>query len=173
MAKLTLVTGGAGYFGSLLTAELLDRGHAVRVFDLNSYDGRPPGLESVRGDVRDVEAIGKACHGVDVVFHNVAQVPLAKDKALFWSVNRDGTKNLLEAARRNGVRKVVYTSSSAVFGVPRQNPVREDTVPAPMEDYGKAKLEGERLCLEYAGKGLEVAVIRPRTTSASSVAVSL
>jgi nucleoside-diphosphate-sugar epimerase len=100
---------------------------------------------------------------VELVFHNVAQVPLAKDKKAFWSVNRDGTLKLLEAARDSGVRKLVYTSSSAVFGVPKQNPVTESTAPTPMEDYGQAKYEGEKLCLEFAAKGLDVAVIRPRT----------
>jgi nucleoside-diphosphate-sugar epimerase len=90
-------------------------------------------------------------------------VPLAKDKKLFWSVNRDGTKNLLEACARRAVKKVIFTSSSAVYGVPQSNPVTEETVPTPIEEYGKAKLAGENLCWEYARNGLDVSIIRPRT----------
>ena len=97
------------------------------------------------------------------MYHNVAQVPLAKDKALFQSVNVRGTQNMLEAARGEGVAKVVYTSSSAVFGAPRNNPVTEDTPPAPGEAYGRAKHDGEALCRQYAERGLDVTIIRPRT----------
>ena len=79
-----------------------------------------------------------------MVFHNVAQVPLAKDRKLFWSVNCDGPANQLAAARAMGVRKVVHTSSRAVFGVPRANPVDEATEPEPREAYGRAKYEAER-----------------------------
>jgi nucleoside-diphosphate-sugar epimerase len=104
-----------------------------------------------------------ACEGIDVVFHNVAQVPLAKDRALFRSVNVIGTANLLVAARDAKVTKVVHTSSSAVFGIPASNPVTEDTPPRPLEDYGRAKLEAEQLCREAAAAGLDVTVVRPRT----------
>ncbi len=90
-------------------------------------------------------------------------VPLAKDKEAFWSVNRDGTRNLLEAAAGQGVGKVVYTSSSAVYGVPAALPVTEDTPPTPAEAYGEAKLAGETLCAEHRAAGLDVSIIRPRT----------
>jgi nucleoside-diphosphate-sugar epimerase len=93
----------------------------------------------------------------------VALVPLAKDKAAFWAVNEGGTRNLLQASLDAGVRKVVNTSSSAVFGVPERNPVTETMAPTPLEDYGRAKLAGEHLCAEFAERGLDVSVIRPRT----------
>jgi nucleoside-diphosphate-sugar epimerase len=100
---------------------------------------------------------------VDVVHHNVAQVPLAKDRGLFHTVNVDGTRNLLEAALAEGVGKVIYVSSSAVYGVPRRNPVTERTPPRPAEPYGRAKWEGELLCAEYAARGVDVSIVRPRT----------
>jgi len=159
----TLVTGGSGYFGSLLVKELVGRGESVRVFDLNDADDRPGGVELVQGDIRDARAVGRAVKGVGVIHHNVAQVPVAKDRKLFRSVNRDGTENLLRAALDEGVGKVVNTSSSAVFGIPPKNPVDESVKPAPAEAYGRAKLESERLCSEYADKGLDVTIIRPRT----------
>jgi len=158
-----LVTGGAGYFGELLSTKLLERGYWIRIFDVNRPTLTCPGIEVMQGDIRASDAILTACEGIDIVFHNVAQVPLAKDKRLFWSVNRDGTKNLLEACARRSVKKVIFTSSSAVYGVPKANPVTEETVPFPVEEYGKAKLAGENLCWEYARNGLDVSILRPRT----------
>jgi nucleoside-diphosphate-sugar epimerase len=157
-----LVTGGAGYFGQLLVEELLRAGHAVRVFDINR-PSENSSVEIVQGDIRDQTKVREACAGIDVVFHNVAQVPLAKSRSAFWSVNRDGTRYLLEACLAEKVGKVVYTSSSAVFGVPKHNPVTETTEPHPMEEYGRAKLEGERLCAQFNAKGLDASIIRPRT----------
>ena len=90
-------------------------------------------------------------------------MPLAKDRGQFWSVNRDGTRILLDAARQAGVGKVVYTSSSAVFGIPEAVPVTIDTRPNPGEDYGRAKLAGEDLCRAANAGGLDVSIIRPRT----------
>ena len=101
--------------------------------------------------------------GVDIVFNNVAQVPLAKDHELLRTVNVDGTALLLAASRRAGVRKVVHTSSSAVFGVPRSNPVLPSTVPSPAEEYGHAKLAAEWACLDAVKDGLDVSIVRPRT----------
>ncbi len=160
----TLITGGSGYFGCSLRDRLLERGYAVRVFDLVDADDRPPGVEFVQGDIRDLAAVRRACDGVEIIHHNVAQVPLAKDRHLFWSVNRDGTENLLKAAADAAVRKVVHTSSSAVFGIPPKNPVDDTVQPRPMEDYGRAKLEAEHLVAAYArDRGLDVTIIRPRT----------
>lgn len=159
-----LVTGGSGYFGSILVDRALARGDAVRVLDLNPPDPRPgAAVEAIVGDVRDLAVVREASDGVDVVLHNVAQVPLAKDRELFWSVNVVGTANVLLAARQAGVRKVVSTSSSAIFGIPERNPVTEATPPRPLEAYGRAKLEAEVLCREAVGAGLDVTVVRPRT----------
>jgi nucleoside-diphosphate-sugar epimerase len=160
---LHLVTGGAGYFGECLVRSLIKKGEDVRVFDLNRLENVNGIEQSIIGDIRNIDDIDKACHGVDYVHHNVAQVPLAKNNRLFWEVNRDGTRNLLNSALNNSVKKVVYTSSSAIFGVPRNNPVNEETRPSPIEEYGEAKLEGEMICHEYSKKGLDVSIIRPRT----------
>ena len=156
-----LVTGGSGYFGALLLAQLAEHQQDVRNFDVN-----PPDAVSgqfVQGDIRDYAAIRAACDGIDVVYHNVAQVPLARDRELFESVNVTGTSNLLRAATEAGVHKVVVTSSSAVFGVHATNPVTEDSPLAPAEAYGKAKADAEQLCHQAAAAGLDVTIIRPRT----------
>lgn len=159
---LVLITGGSGYFGSLLL-QRMRRESPCRIFDLVDASDRPADVEFVQGDIRDFEAIRRACRGARVVHHNVAQVPLAKDRHLFESVNVDGTRNLLEAAKAEGVAKVVYTSSSAVFGAPKSNPVTPETAPAPAEAYGRAKYEAEKICQHYVEGGLDVSIIRPRT----------
>ncbi len=158
-----LITGGSGYFGSLLRDRLKSRGGAVRVFDLADAGDRSGDVTFVRGDIRDEAQVREACADCDVVYHCVAQVPLAKDKHLFESVNVQGTENLLKSALAAKVRKVLYVSSSAVFGPPKVNPVTEQTPPSPAEAYGRAKLAGETLCAKYAKDGLDVSVIRPRT----------
>ena len=156
-----VITGGAGYFGSVLTDRARAQGHEVVVFDLNPPEDRS--VEHIIGDVRDIAAVRAAFVGADVVLHNVAQVPLAKDRELFWSVNVVGTANVLLAARDAGVAKVVHTSSSAIFGIPDSNPVDESTRPRPLEAYGTAKLEAEFLCQDAVAAGLDVSIVRPRT----------
>ncbi|MGE0139290.1 MAG: NAD-dependent epimerase/dehydratase family protein [Ilumatobacteraceae bacterium] len=159
----SLVTGGSGYFGSLLVRHLLAAGHDVRVLDMHDASDRPARVDLVQGDIRRRDIVAGAVNGVDLVFHNVAQVPLAKDPQLLRSVNVDGTRLLLDEARRAGVAKVVHTSSSAVFGVPESNPVLPTTVPKPVEAYGHAKLAAEWACLDAATQGLDVSIVRPRT----------
>lgn len=161
MSSSVLVTGGAGYFGEVLCHKLLNSGARVRSLDLHRC--AVDGVDSVLADIRDPAAVQTACAGADVIYHNVAQVPLAKDRSLFETVNRDGVANLVASARAHRVGKIVYTSSSAVFGVPKQTPVTASTPPRPAEAYGAAKLAGERICLDAVGSGLEVTVIRPRT----------
>ena len=158
-----LVTGGSGYFGSLLIDKLLHEGFDVGSLDIIRPDNIPSEVRFHQADIRDQELLNKYLSGYDLIFHNVAQVPLAKNKKLFWEVNVQGTDNICRAAIANNVKKLVYTSSSAVYGVPNINPVDENTTPIPGEAYGKAKLEGENICKSYSEKGLEVSIIRPRT----------
>ena len=154
-----LITGGSGYFGSLLVEKLINNNWECRVIDINNYRGNG-NVEFIKGDVRDLEILEKACDKIDVVFHNVAQVPLAKDRHLFNSVNIDGTVNILNASLKCGVNKVVYTSSSAVYGIPSSNPVFEDMTPSPKEDYGKAKFIAEKKCEEFIIKGLDIPPVK-------------
>ncbi len=159
-----LITGGSGYFGTLLRDRLLLEGIKVSVFDLTDSDDRPAGVAFQAGDIRNYSQIRQACEGIEVVYHCVAQVPLARDKALFQSVNVGGAENLLKAALETGVKKVVLLSSSAVFGIPAHNPVSETTPLYPREAYGQAKLQAELLARRYHEQhGLDVTIIRPRT----------
>ena len=158
-----LVTGGSGYFGSLLIEKLIEAGWEVGSLDINSVSDLQKNVSFHEKDIRYTEGLNSCLDGYDVLFHNVAQVPLAKDKKLFNSVNIDGTVNVLEACISKKVKKIIYTSSSAVFGVPKKNPITEYSIPNPQEDYGKAKYVAEKKCEEFISKGLEVIIIRPRT----------
>lgn len=159
-----LVTGGSGYFGETLVKDLINRGYLCSVLDVN--DPSSEITDSIifhKADIRDKSAVLKATKGIDLIFHNVAQVPLAKDNNLFDTVNRLGTQNIVEAGLYNKCKHLIYTSSSAIYGVPESNPVFEETKPIPQESYGRAKLDGENYCLKNRNKGMNISIIRPRT----------
>src|SRR5262245_57786970 len=158
-----LVTGGSGFFGHLLVERLLARGDRVRNFDLTAADAEFEGVEFHRGDIRDAAAVRRACEGIEVIYHNVAQQPLSKNPELMRTVNLGGTRNLLTAALDCGVRKVIFTSSTAIFGIPSELPIRRSTKPTPCEPYGRTKAASEALCREFIARGLDVTMIRPRT----------
>lgn len=161
--KKALITGGAGYFGESLLNQLLDKGYDCSVLDINTPDKSVISeINFFKTDIRDYRNVLTATKGVDYIFHNVAQVPLAKNKQLFDSVNNIGTRNIVKAAYENGCEHLVYTSSSAVYGIPPYNPVNELTPTNPVEEYGQAKLDGEKMCLEYKDK-MKITIIRPRT----------
>lgn len=158
-----LVTGGSGFFGHLLVEKLLARGDDVRSFDLNAADDEFPGVEFQQGDICDLNAVRGACDGVEIIYHNVAQQPLSRDLGRMKTVNLDGTKNLLSSALACGVTKTIFTSSTAVFGIPGELPIRRSTPSTPCEPYGRTKVRAEDLCSDYIKKGLDVTIIRPRT----------
>jgi UDP-glucose 4-epimerase len=153
----TLVTGGAGFIGSNLVAQLLADGHDVVVLDnlLSGYRSNIEGTDAlfVEGDVRDVRAVREAVRDVDVVFHLAASVgnkrsiecPIDDSE-----INVIGTLRVLEAAREAGVRKIVASSSAGIFGELKTLPIREDHPVEPDSPYGASKLCEEKLCLAYA-----------------------
>jgi nucleoside-diphosphate-sugar epimerase len=163
VVTVSLVTGGNGFFGTLLVDRLVQRGHEVRVLDITTASDFYEGVSYMQGDIRDRTAVMTAVDGCDVIFHNVAMVPLSRDESELRSVNVDGTAVVLAAAQATGVDKIVHTSSSAIFGVPSSNPVGPTTVPKPEEPYGHAKLAAEWACLAAVAEGLDVTIVRPRT----------
>jgi UDP-glucose 4-epimerase len=153
MTKRTyLVTGGAGFIGSHIVERLVREGHDCRVLD-NFFSGHEANLESfrgevelIRGDIRDVQLVKEATQGVDVVFHEAAlgSVPRSvADPITTHDVNITGTLNVLLAARDAGVKRVVYASSSSVYGETPVLPKVEEMTPQPLSPYALSKLTGE------------------------------
>lgn len=161
---LHLVTGAAGFLGRYLVRGLRARGDGVRALDLHRPDDAEPDVEWVLADIRDADAVRRACKGVEVVHHLAALIPQRRaDPETMRAVNVGGTKNILEAARAAGVRRVVFLSSVEVFGVPKVMPCPEDGPLAPLGEYGHNKIAAEALCREAAAQGLEVVILRPPT----------
>ncbi|MGH2748383.1 MAG: NAD-dependent epimerase/dehydratase family protein [Actinomycetota bacterium] len=147
-----LVTGGAGFIGSALARTLVERGAAVRVLDnlVTGFEEQiPAGVDFVRADLLDLDAVARACEGIDIVFHQAAirSVPKSVDNPLVTNeANVTGTLHVLVAAEGAGVEKVVYASSSSVYGDTGDAFNHEDTIPSPRSPYAVSKLTGEHYC---------------------------
>ncbi len=165
-----LVTGGAGFIGSHIVERLVGMGEKVRVLDnftsggLNNLYGFMDKTELVLGDLLDKAVIQTAMEGVEVVFHEAAlrSVPFSvENPALVNRVNVEGTVNVLVAARNAGVRRVVYASSSSVYGNTKDFPKREHLAPSPVSPYAVSKLSGEYYLKVFAELyGLETVSLR-------------
>ncbi|HXS10484.1 MAG TPA: SDR family oxidoreductase [Candidatus Krumholzibacteria bacterium] len=150
-----LVTGGAGFIGSNIVDELLKRGARVRVLD-NFSTGREDNVQEfasrvdlIRGDVRDEDAVDRAVKGVDYVLHQAALASVPRsiaDPTSNNQVNAQGTLNILLAAKKHGVKRVVYASSSSVYGDSQELPKVESMTPNPKSPYAVAKLAAEYYC---------------------------
>lgn len=165
-----LVTGGAGFIGSNIVAELVSRGETVRILDdfstgrmenISRIKGK---IELIKGDIRDFDAVARSMSGVDVVFHQAA-IPSVElsiaDPVGSSEVNISGTINLLEAARVAGIKRFVFASSSAVYGDLADLPKTEQSELKSLSPYAAAKLVGEDYCrIYYELYGLETVVLR-------------
>ena len=153
-----LVTGGAGFIGSNLVQLLLKEGHDVTVLDNLSSGYRInlkpfPQARLLIGDVRDPSIVEQAVKGAEVIFHLAASVGNVRSidhPVIDAEINVLGTLNILEAARRNRVRKIVFSSSAGIFGELKTLPIQEDHGIEPDSPYGATKLCAEKLCLAYA-----------------------
>ena len=166
---LVLVTGGAGFIGSNLVRGLLESGDDVRVLD-NFSTGNRANLEGldveiVEGELRSYERVHNAVRGTEVVYHlgALGSVPRSvQDPLTSSAVNIEGTLNVLLAARDEGIRRVVFSSSASVYGSSRQMPTTEESPPDPVSPYGVAKLAAERYCVSFSRvyESFEAVVLR-------------
>src|SRR2546421_5164040 len=156
MARV-LVTGGGGFIGSNLVRALLERGDDVRVLD-NFSTGNRANLEGVdveivEGELRSYERVHNAVRKTEIVYHlgALGSVPRSvQDPLTSSAVNVEGTLNVLLAARDEGVRRVVYSSSTSVYGSTQQLPTTEESAPDPISPYAVTKLAAERYCVSFS-----------------------
>jgi dihydroflavonol-4-reductase len=170
MAKTSLVTGGNGFVGCYVVRALVERGDHVRVLlragaDVRALEGVD--CEYLTGDLRDAEAVAAAAHGCAEIYHVGADYRLwVLDEAPMYATNVQGTRNLLAAARRHNVGRVVHTSTVGALGVPKgghgteNTPVRLDDMVGP---YKRSKFLAEQAALDAAREGLPVVVVNPST----------
>lgn len=162
-----LVTGGGGFIGSHVTEKLMVLDKDVTILD-NLSTGReeniPKGVKFVKGDIRDFELLKNVMNDIDLVFHEAANASTPKsveDPKHDFDVNAFGALNVLSAAIKCGVRKVVYASSAAVYGEPKYVPIDEKHLTDPISPYGVSKLAGERYCIAFhKSYGLRAACLR-------------
>lgn len=163
--KTVLITGGTGFLGVYLSRFLLKKG--FRVIALDIADPTAKDLEGkitfVKADIRKPSQLTKPFKNVDYVVHAAAALPIIHDRTEIFKTNIDGTKNVLEEALINKIKKVVFISSTATYGIPKHLPETETDEIAPIGHYGESKVEGEKLCMEFYKRGLAVNIIRPKT----------
>jgi len=173
---LYLVTGGAGFIGSNIVEALLEQDESVRVLDnfitgtkknlefVDNYKLQTTNYKLIEGDIRSKADLKKALKGVDYVLHQAAlrSVPRSVDNPFLTNdINVNGTLNLLCEAKKAGVKRVVYASSSSVYGDIKHFPQKEDFNPQPVSPYGVSKLAGENYCKAFSEAfGLETVSLR-------------
>ena len=158
------ITGGAGFLGINLTRYLLEKGHTVVSYDFSKEYDYPekddPRVTVISGDIRDFEFMKLSMSGSDIVVHTAAALPLYKKEDII-STDIDGSRNVLLAAKANGINRVIQISSTAVYGIPTHTPLLETDNLNGIGPYGVAKIEAENVCAEFRGEGMTVPIIRP------------
>ena len=163
MAKY-FITGGAGFLGINLTRYLLEKGHMVVSYDFApDYDypeKNNPAVSVIKEDIRHYNALEAAMKGSDIVVHCAAALPSYQKEEIF-TTDIDGTKNVLTAAKQNGITRVIHISTTAVYGIPDHNPLLETDTLRGVGPYGQAKIAAEDICLNFRKQGMIVPILRP------------
>ncbi|HEX2496429.1 MAG TPA: NAD(P)-dependent oxidoreductase, partial [Gaiellaceae bacterium] len=158
------ISGGAGFLGLHLARRLLADGHEVRSLDLLPLDDpQLADVHEIRGDIRDEAAAAELVDGARILVHAAAALPIRGSRAEIESVNVDGTLTLLSAAAEARVRRVVFVSSTAVYGVPEKHPIEEDDPLQGVGHYGESKIAAEDVCRAFMRRGLQCVILRPKT----------
>lgn len=159
-----LVTGGAGFLGINLVRYLLNKNYDVTSLDITDFDYHDTKnkIKIIKGDIRNQTTVEEATKNIEVVIHTAAALPLYSKEEIF-STEVEGTKILLEAAKKNNVRRFIHISSTAVYGIPDHHPLYETDTLDGVGHYGKAKIEAENLCLEFRNEGMCVPILRPKS----------
>lgn len=160
-----LITGGTGFLGVHLARKLLRRGYQVTLYDIAELDAKDliGKLKFIKGDIRDKGLLAASLKNQDLLVHAAAALPIQRSRQEIFSVNYDGTKNVLEKSLKQKIKRVVFISTTAVYGVPKELPEREESILTPIGYYGESKLEAENLCKAFMKKGLSINILRPKT----------
>ncbi len=160
--KKVLITGGSGFLGINLVRFLLKRDVEVVSFDRVEFDYPERGqVTTIEGDIRNREDFNRALAGCDAVVHAAAALPLYPKQEIF-SIDIDGTRSVITAAKDSGIPRFVHISTTAVYGVPDHNPLRETDLLVGVGPYGQAKIEAERVVEGFRGS-MAVTVLRPKS----------
>ena len=159
-----LITGGAGFLGINLVRYLHSKGHEITSLDIVDFDYPDMNnkINIITGDIRDKQKVKQAVAGQDIIVHTAAALPLYKPEDIY-STDIDGTKNLLEAAEENKIKRFIHISSTAVYGIPDHHPLLENDKLDGVGPYGEAKILAEEECLKYRKKGMCVPILRPKS----------
>ncbi len=163
--KRVFITGGTGFLGVHLARRFLKAHWDVTLYDIADLDAKDlvGKVKFIKGDVSNKKLLLKSLRNHSYVVHTAAALPIQVKKDVIFHVNIDGTQNTLESALKNKIKRLVFISSTAVYGVPKHLPETEESPLDPIGWYGISKIEGERLCKDYMKKGLEINIIRPKT----------
>lgn len=157
-----LITGGSGYLGYQISEKFIKNGHIVTNIDLFPTQQKINKFHKVDIlDIQKLEKIFEECK-FDIIIHNAAKVPISKLKKSFYDINVIGTENILKMFDKYKVKKLVFISSSAVYGIPDKMPILENDLRYPCEDYGISKKLAEDKCIELM-KEKNITILRPRT----------
>jgi len=160
---LVLVTGGSGFLGINLVRHLLKNNYSVRVLDIAPFNyPELKEIDFILGDIRHPKTIKKSYQGVDYIVHAAAALPLYPKEDIM-STNAYATKDLLKQAKEQKIKRFVYISSTAVYGIPDHHPLYETDKLHGVGPYGEAKIISEKYCQEYRKKGMIIPVLRPKS----------
>ena len=161
-----LITGGAGFLGLHLAKFFSKKKYEVYLLDIGDFDKReyPQKCHFFKYDIRDSYSVNSLIRKfkIDYVIHAAAALPLWKSQDIF-EINVNGTKSILQSSLKNNVRRVIYISSTAVYGIPKRHPIYENDERIGVGPYGQSKIEAENLCFQFIKKGLNITIIRPKT----------
>lgn len=158
------ITGGAGFLGLHLANYFHKIGANIILYDIAEFNRNeyPKKTIFINGDVRDIKKLHSSLHGADVVIHAAAALPLWNAKEIL-DINIRGTRAVLQASLDQKVKRFIYVSSTAVYGVPKKHPIVESDPKVGVGPYGISKIAAEKECEKYRKKGMNVTVIRPKT----------
>lgn len=158
------ITGGAGFLGINLIRYLINEKYSIISFDIDDFNYRDvcDKLLVIKGDIRNKDLLKDVINDVDIIIHTAAALPLYSKQDIF-STDIDGTKNLLEIAFEKNVKRFIHISSTAVYGIPDHHPIYEDDKLDGVGYYGQAKIEAEKICLDFRKKGMCIPILRPKS----------